>query len=323
MIRLVSSWKANTSIVSLLALGIASIQLARADTLFWTDIGANQIIQTVTPSTNTLVANTAPFPDSLIFNSTGSAIIYTSLQGPTAGVWEVNTDGTGNRQLATQAQLGGSDFVQDLALDLSGTSVLVTTTDTGDLYRVSLTGGSVTLLASLGSGLRGIAYDTSGDLFAQVTFGKIVQLNPTTGAVINSRSTGGADGLTFDPMTGALWAGTGNTLEEISTDLTTLTTFSCPICSGIDGVESDGNGHIDLAETGGEVGQVVQFTIAGGTFAKLATTDGIDDLAPLTGGGAPPTVPEPATTIPVGVAIAILGFVQYRRKRNQSAGQEL
>jgi hypothetical protein len=154
-------------------------------------------------------------------------------------------------------------------------------------------------------------------LYVQVTGGLIEQLNPTTGAVINSRSTGGLDGLTFDPVTGALWAGSGTTLEKISLDLSTVSTFTCPICAFIDGVESDGSGNIAMADANG--GKIVQFAIGTSTFTSVASTPGIDDLAPLTGGGAPP-VPEPSTLSLLGIGlVGILGFTSRLRAHSRPA----
>ena len=86
---------AGAVIVSLIA-----PRIAQADVFYWTNIGGGAIEKTTTPSnTTTTVFGSAPIPDSLIFNSTGTQIIYSSLEGATPGVFVVNTDGTGNHRL--------------------------------------------------------------------------------------------------------------------------------------------------------------------------------------------------------------------------------
>ena len=81
--------------------------------------------------------------------------------------------------------------------------MLVASQSTSLLVRVNLSNGSQTTLASGGYN-GGLAYDSSGNLFAVQNdpIGSanqyIVQLNPTTGAVIAKTSLlTGLDGLTF------------------------------------------------------------------------------------------------------------------------------
>jgi streptogramin lyase len=287
---------------------------AWGDVFTFTNIGGNSI-QQVDTATNTIttIVSGAPTasPDSLIFN--GNAIIYSNLFAGSIGV--VNTNGTGNHLIATG--LGG--FTQDIALQPGGTGILVSETDTGVIYHIDLTTNAKTTFASLGLGSnpRGITYDNSGNLFVVVNgTGTVVdQLNPTTGAVLNSvaiPSLGFADGLTFDPVSGKLWAGGGTTVWSIPTSLSAVTTFHCTTCAtDFDGTEADGNGNIDLADTGGTIWR---YNIAGNSFLQIATTPGIDDLAPVTGLGAPPPsgVPEPSSIILVGPAL--LGLVALRRR---------
>ena len=198
-------------------------------------------------------------------------------------------------------------MVQDLALEPGGNSVLVSTTDVGKLFRVNLTTNAVSLVANLRSGLRGITYDNASNLFAVIIGSKIVQVDPTTGAILNTPVIGGSlDGLAFDSTTGDLFAGGAQMLDEISTSLALKHTLTCAICGFIDGVEADGNGNVDLADA--SAGKIVQFTEAGSTFATIATTPGIDDLAPVAGLGAPPGVPEPGSIILMGTIASLLSF---------------
>jgi hypothetical protein len=225
----------------------------------------------------------------------------------------VNTNGTGNTQIATGAQLGSSNFVQDLALEPGGTSVLVSTTDNGQIFRIDLGTNAVSLVSSPGAGLRGITYDNAGNLFAVVTGNVVEQIDPTTGAVLNSLAVGGGtDGITFDPFTGNLFVAQGSNILELPTSLASTTSFTCGVCSFIDGLESDGNGNIDLADS--SAGNIAQYNITGNTFAVVAGTPGIDDLAPVTGLGAPhPSVPEPTSLLLLGSVVSLISL-RLRKK---------
>ncbi len=95
----------------------------------------------------------------------------------------------------------------DLALVPGGNFVLATSDDTGKIYEVNLNDPGQTP-ATFGSGqyTDGIAFDSSGRLFAVSSDSAIVELNPTNFTVMaTSGPMLGLDGLAFDPVTGNLF----------------------------------------------------------------------------------------------------------------------
>jgi hypothetical protein len=120
--------------------------------------------------------------------------------------------------------------------------------------------------------------------------------------------------MTYDPVTGHIWAATLGGLVEVSTDLTKVTPHTSIFG---DGVESDGKGHIFLASSS----QIIEYDIATGTTTGLTFVQGLDDLAPIVGAGAPPpNVPEPASLTLLVIGIAGIGAYGWQRKRTLIGG---
>jgi hypothetical protein len=155
---------------------------------------------------------------------------------------------------------------------------------------------------------------------------RVEQINPITGAVISSspNMTGlFLDGLTFDPVTGMLFAsarqntppnfsGAASRLLEIDpsnlNNFTPIDPAGAPV-QGPDGVVSDGLGHLFVADGSG----AIEYDIAtqNGT---IVSNLGFDDIAPASGLGAQPTgVPEPSSLVILGASLAALGLVRRRR----------
>jgi hypothetical protein len=317
-------------------LGLAVLVLAAAPAsadqfFFYTNFG-NSLSQqgsiqrlNLTTGTDTAIVTGLTTPDSLIFSSP-TTIVYTQTNGR---LNQVNTDGSGNTTIAS-----GFDFNQDLALDPGGASVVMSDTDHHNVVRINLSTGTSTVLAHFASPVRGIVYDAAGRLFVNVDNfqgsggpDQIVQIDPLTGAVINSLNLPRpGDGLTYDPSTGSLWAASvlDASVMRIADDLSSVSRLDCTdtdttICFIYDGVEADGNGNIDLANVNGYIDQ---YNVASGIFSFLAPAPGIDDLAPLVGEGAPSpspsATPEPNSAFLVATGMVAIFFFLRKRALTKS-----
>jgi len=286
--------------IAVVAALVTQPSLLGADTVvFATNEPGGQIDRVdLTTNTVTPVLTVNANPDSLVFS--GSNILFTEvLQGTLAQF---------NPMTNTVTPIATS-FSQprDLILDPGGASVLVADFVANQIDRVNLTTHAVTPLftATTTSGIDGLAYDASGNLFAVLGGEQIAQINPVTGAILNTTTTfdGHLDGLTFDPSTGKLWVGSGNgAIWEVPTSLTTETSFPA---GSIDGLVADGNGHLFLANFGVNV---QEFTIATSTLTDLTAVPGIDDLAPVVGRGAP--TPDYMSTLWLALPCGIMFLVR-------------
>lgn len=315
--------------VSVAIIAVAAVATAKADSfVYWTNLSGNQINQyDVTTSTNTVIDNTPPGlgnPDSLIFS--GANIVYSEFtrnccSGTPGSVRMLSPGQLGG--VDTQVASGFSNESVDLTLDpaslgFSHPTVLLSDRNdeaggAGFIQRIDLVTGASTPLAALtyvdGTAYKGTSlYVNAGALGSQ----KVMQINPLTGAIINAGdpSFGASflDGLTYDPVSNLLYAANGGCLQTFNP--TTLVAGACVgSFSTIDGVETDGHGDILVAE----VDAVGIYNIASNTSNTLFSAPGIDDIAPVFGGGSP--VPEPASMLLFGSGIIGLAGV-LRRKKN-------
>src|SRR5712692_10588835 len=139
----------------------AQTQPARATVLFATSFAGSQIVSANT-ATNvvTTVLNTPSGPDSLLFDSSGR-IIYSQLNTGTVRRFDPSTNS--DVQLAS-----GLNLPVDLALEPGGNSVLVSQGGGGAITRINLTTLVVTTLGTYGGNPEGLAYDSTGRLFANL-----------------------------------------------------------------------------------------------------------------------------------------------------------
>jgi PEP-CTERM motif len=268
-----------------------------------TNNGGALVSVNTTTNAITVVDAGASGPDSLIFS--GSNILFTNVFAGDVSLF----NGTTNTILQT-----GLSIPQDLTLDPGGATYLVSDTGNGRILRQSVTGGSVATLATPGNPT-GLAYDPAGQLFV-VNGSDLLQIDPTTGATINTFVLGSAgDGLAYDPFTGNLFVSFTSGIEEVPTSLSGSGTTFAYNGDRIDGLESDGLGNIYLADTDAQ--RIVEFNIGGSSFTPLSSVPTIDDLAPVVGPGSAP-VPEPATL--TLTALGLAGIVTRRaRRRSRSA----
>jgi sugar lactone lactonase YvrE len=277
-------------LVGVLAFGFAP-KLAGQDTVVYATDFTNRRIWSVdiTTGVNTLVTTTPVGPDSLIFAPNGN-ILY-SARTPTGSLGSYDITAHTNTILVSGLGIPG-----DLALEPSMTSVLISDITGPRILRYVLGAGSYTVLASnltIPGLIRvdGLTYDNSGKLFAALNGNSVAQIDPSNGTII--KQLGGLqcclDGITFDPVTGDLWvsAYSSGGILRIPTNLSgSLGTFASSIPNP-DGLESDGKGNIFVAATT-PGNNVWEYNIASDTATKKNAVPGLDDVAPLTGLGAPP-----------------------------------
>lgn len=298
----------KTSGIAAALSAIAMIPSAPAVTLFATSYEGQRIVQvdTVT-NTVTLIRDTAPAgysPDSLLFDGSGN-IVYTALAGGT--VQRYNPSTLVDTQLAP-----GLNNPSDLALEPSGTSVLVSDLNSNVIRRVNLTGGTTVLTTlPLGSHSDGLAYTTTGRLFAAVDNSQVWEIDPVTGAQLNSSALPSGfilDGMTYDPYTGHLWVSGSGTSELIELPLTLAThsIHALPPLLLPDGIVGDGAGLLYFASR--KSFNIWQYDITTGLSTPLTYVYGLDDLAPVAGLGA--YSPEPAS-----LALLAIGSAAAMRRR--------
>ena len=291
--------------------GVGFSSVAKAITIYATSYEGQAIYKcdTVT-NTNTLVHSTASVgsPDSLIFDPAGRIIYSTTTSGT---VQSYNPVGNFDTTLAI------TTHPVDLALDPSGATFLVSDIGSPSIKRIPVTGGAPTLVVS-GPYDGGIAY-ANGNLFAIANHNEVDQLNPTTGALVNSSVPNALldlDGMTYDPLTQHLWAtdlGNGS-LVEFDPAALTYSVHPLPTYFGgslePDGIISDGAGTLYFASR--KAFSIYSYDIATATITAHNQVFGLDDLAPVIGPGSLQSVPEPASL--AGLAV---GAVLLRRRRNR------
>ena len=297
-------------VVSFGTLTFLTVTLAHADIAY---ISGGTSISAWNTTTNTvsLVTGSANggSVDSLIFDPAGD-ILYSIIGTNSIGKFNLTTHS--NTVLSTGGNLNGP---ADMALDPSGTTFLVSNAFDGSIDRINIATGTQTILYNGGLRPDGLAYDSSGNLFAILNLSEVAQIDPVTGAVLKTIATPNEpDGLTFDSATGNLYVSSdGGGFYTVNTSLTSAVFTSLPGSPILDGDASNGNLlYFIHRNTSG-----LQYNLTTGLITETSPgIAGADDIAPLSGGGAPP-VPEPRGL--VLLAMGLLGVAGYVRRTRRAA----
>ena len=224
-------------------------------------------------------------PDSLLVTS-GGQILYTVSSLGTLQMFNPTT------KLDSILANFGTANPRDMVFDPSGTSILISLYGSGRLARYNLVTGTVTIFPAkgrIGRTLDGLAYDPAGNLFAVVSHNTLCQLNPNTGAILQTLvlephlNSNGGDGLVYDSYTKNLWLthdGTlGNGLIEIPLTESNPPVLGTPILLQTgnlhvpDGIISDGKGNLYIGEG---LQFLTQYSIPSNAIVKRLLVKGID-----------------------------------------------
>ena len=228
-------------------------------------------------------------PDSLVVNTQGQ-ILYTV---SSAGTLQMFDPKTGTNSVLWNF---GQASPRDMLFEPGGASVLISLYATAQLARYNLTTGAITIfpqkIQHLGSSLDGLAYDPAGNLYAVVSHNTVCQLDPNTGAILQTlalephNAVNGGDGMVYDAFTKNLWVshdGTlGNGLIEIPLTQSTPPVLGTPILLQTgnlhvpDGIISDGKGSLYIGEG---LQFLTQYDIASDTIVRRVLVPGIDSAA--------------------------------------------
>jgi hypothetical protein len=176
----------------------------------------DQVNETVTFTAADVTDNNLPFPGSATVTYSGSTNTACGVGvAPVGGGGYTVTPFITGLQAAYEISVGGvAEYCTGAnnPVFLSSGAVLATDSNNGDIYQMSLAGGSVagsTLLATQGALLSNLIFGKDGSLYATVGGGSadLVQLNPTTGAEIRTVAAGLScpAGLAVDPLSGDLF----------------------------------------------------------------------------------------------------------------------
>ncbi len=226
-------------------------------------------------------------PDDLTLNSAGQ-LIYSV---PSLGVVNLYDPVAGTNSTL----VSGVKYARDLEIEPGGQTMLIAIYTPGEIVRFNFATGATTVLATKLGSCNGIAYDPYGNLYAVAKYNTIVQINPVTGAILNSlvlephHGINGADGLTYDSYTNSLWAThagtTGLGLVQIPVTAAGLgSTFSLyqpPRLGNMapDGIKSDGQGNLYI----GAIWTAVVYNIPTNSYTHSVVTKGADGVSLVPG----------------------------------------
>jgi len=268
----------------------ATAQLAQ---IYAASEGNSELVQyDYATKVETILHNTVGKPDDLIVNSAGQLIYSVPTQG-TINLWDPKTGI--NTLLANVAS------ARDLIITPDGLNLMIAhNVDPPSIDKYNFASGTVTVFFPKTTGITsfdGLAFDPYGNFYAVASKNTIIQLNPQTGAILNTlvleahNGVNGADGLTYDSYSNSLWATHcgktfgGGLLQipvQASGFVSTSPGFTFYPFTGIeapDGIKSDGQGNLYI----GAIHTAPVWNIPTSTLTEDPTVKGADGVALVPG----------------------------------------
>jgi sugar lactone lactonase YvrE len=240
----------------------------------------------------TVLYHTDGKPDDLIVNSAGQLIYSVPTQG-TVNLWDPTT--------GINTVLADVGAARDLTITPDGQNLMIAhNADPPSIYEYNFATGSLTLFFPKTKGITsmdGLAFDPYGNFYAVASKNTIIQLNPQTGAIINTLTiephsgVNGGDGLVYDSYSNSLWSTHcgkiwGGGLLQIPVQpsgfVSTSPGFTFYPFTGIgapDGIKSDGNGNLYI----GAIWTAPVYNIPTGTVIYNSVVKGADGVALVPG----------------------------------------
>jgi hypothetical protein len=264
--------------ILMLALAAGLVGQASATEFMGVDIINGKLLYIVSPKTVVTIANTGVKPDGIILGP------YQEIIYALAGAGEVHSF---NPYTLTDTTLAkGLSSPVNIVLEPGCKSILVSDIGVDKIFRITLSNNALTTFYNGPDKMEGLVYDTNDQLFANDDqLNAIVQLDPNTGAIINQTPSNTPlttlDGLTYDVHTNALYAtsNTGQAIYKVSTNLTTVSTISFPVAPVLEGIVSDGGGHLFVVGVNGTSSTIFEYAVLTAKQTTLNTVPGLDDIA--------------------------------------------
>jgi hypothetical protein len=245
-------------------------------------------LDTTPPQITTLFQLTTDLDD-LTLNSAGQ-LLYSI---PSLGQVDLFDPVTGQNTTL----VSGLKYARDLEIEPGGQTMLIAIYSPGEIVRFNFSTGTTTVLTKKLGSCNGIAYDPNGNLYAVAGFNTIVQINPVTGAILDTlvlephHGINGADGLTYDSYTNSLWAThagtTGLGVVQIPVTAAGLgSSFSLFLTPSLkltgsapDGIKSDGKGNLYI----GAIWTAAVYNIPTNTITQNIVVKGADGVSLVPG----------------------------------------